>query len=332
MFHRVGRLLQGWPVTAHGPQAALAKIEDQYAQELLAAEAYAERPTVLYTEPVLAVTAGTAQAQAPAKKKQRVGAEPLIFAEEGYVQPPAAPGQGPADKDAVRALAYQVPAAGMTRLETSPMGPLGHVLWRRLAHQGLVHAHMKQKPSVENVEVTVLEAADPVVYQVRALKAFAPGELVMVPYTPAEPAPFEDGAKWKRPRTLHPHLPFVIAFEAGAPSIDDSARFLLKSPLATASTIPSVAPAPFWAVLLAQQEGHANLEVTTTHVTCAAPEIVVDGAAPEPKKGRGKKAVKPAPLVVRIPALTNTTSLQRGEVLVAASWPALPADDGEGER
>jgi len=126
---------------------------------------------------------------------------------------------------------------------------------------------------------------------------------------------FEDGAKLKRPRTLHPHLPFVVVCEAGAQDIDDTARFLVKSPLASASPVPKESVSPFWAVLQEQREGDANMEVTRAAMKSASTGFSLGGEDDEPRK-RGPKAVKPTPLVMEVPAFRNTKVVTRGEVLV----------------
>ena len=49
----------------------------------------------------------------------------------------------------------------------------------------------------------------------------------------------------KRPKSLHPHLPFLVACTAGAFDLEDTARFLIKSPLASGPSLLEQAPAPF---------------------------------------------------------------------------------------
>ena len=137
----------------------------------------------------------------------------------------------------------------------------------------------------------------------------------MVPLASADLAVFEDGPKLKRPRTLHPHLPWVCPCLAGAFDLGDTATFLAKSPLASASVPASVA-SPFWAVLEAQKPEHANMEVCTLSMTSSSTSFELD--APSGKaaaKGRAKKP-KPTPLTFVVPAFVNTRSVARGEVLV----------------
>ena len=188
----------------------------------------------------MARTVGTPQAQAGAKKRPRPSSEPDILEDDAVKAPGTAaegsegkPGMG--EEKAAVVLAYDLPEGRMARLEPPVWTTVVSHLWRRLAHQGLLHGHLKHKGSADNVEVQVLEASDPIVYQARAVKAFAPGQLVLVPFASAEPTAFGDAAKWKRPRTLHPHLPFVVALEAGAHELGDQSCFMLKSPLASSS-------------------------------------------------------------------------------------------------
>ena len=62
-------------------------------------------------------------------------------------------------------------------------------------------------------------------------KDYGIGCLVLIPFTAADLAPFEEGAKLKRPKSLHPHLPFAAEVEAGTFSLDDARKFFAKSPL-----------------------------------------------------------------------------------------------------
>ena len=55
-------------------------------------------------------------------------------------------------------------------------------LWRLLAQQGLLQMFLKHKICAQGVEVCLVEAAAPIVFQARALKDFAEGQLVLVPY------------------------------------------------------------------------------------------------------------------------------------------------------
>ena len=328
LFHRVGKLLQGWPSTVCAVKMALAGIEEKYAEELHACGAFSDKPRPLHVEPAMARTVGTPQAQAGPKKRPRPSSEPEILVDDAVAAPGTA-ADGSEGKPAL-VLAYDLPSEGMARLEPPAWETVVSVLWRRLAQQGLTHGHIKNKASADRVEVHVLEASDPIVYQARALKAFSPGQLVLVPFASAEPTALADAAKWKRPRTLHPHLPFMVALEAGAPDIGDKSRFMVKSPLASSSGVPASAPPPFWAVLQAQEEAHANMEVSTMKIVYSGVDIALAGA---PKQA--KKASKPPSLQVDVPVLTNAKALQRGEVLVFAGSPdrfgSLPKEEDDNE-
>ena len=48
----------------------------------------------------------------------------------------------------------------------------------------------------------------------------------------------------KRPKSLHPHLPFLVTCTAGAFDLEDTARLLIKSPLASGPTLPEQSSAP----------------------------------------------------------------------------------------
>ena len=47
----------------------------------------------------------------------------------------------------------------------------------------------------------------------------------------------------KRPKSLHPHLPFLVTCTAGAFDLEDTAKFLIKSPLASGPSWLEQAPA-----------------------------------------------------------------------------------------
>ena len=192
------------------------------------------------------------------------------------------------------------------------------LLWRRLATQGLLHQFLNHEASAKGVEVVVLETAAPVVYQARALKAFAKGALVLVPFASADLVLFEDGAKLKRPRGLHPHLPWLCPCRAGAFEMGDVATFLAKSPLAS-NAVPASVASPFWAVLQAQEADHANMAVSALNMTLPSTSFVLEApsgsAAKATAKGKAKKA-KATPLSFVAPVFVNTRDVARGEVLV----------------
>ena len=344
LFHRAGQLLQKWPGTEVAVQQAWAKIEEKYAVELLECRGVAERPPKRYLAPQVVKTVGGEAGKKEAKKKPETPGS-TIFAEED----PAEPSPGPASAaDAASAsassaasasapivaiakvLAYKVPAEGMRSVEQEAWEAYPRLLWRRLAQQGLVQILMKHKASATGVEVSVLEASEPLVYQARALKAFPAGNLVLAPFVSTELVDFSDGAKLKRPKTLHPHLPFAVECQAGAFELDDTASFFLKSPLASGAAIPQKLACPFWAVLQAQAASDANMKVVPLRTAWPSTTFALGG--PEaPTKGRGKRA-KPTPLTVAVPALVNTKAVARGEVLVFTGSLTLdPPAEGDEE-
>ena len=339
LFHRIGRVVLDWPASDFAIKGALAKTEAKYAAELLAANAFEHPPSILYVAPKTRLTAGTEQAQQKQDgKKKRTGPESLeIYAEEepsasALDGPPASALAGPPAAKRVRQScktsqpassaasapaplgpcnAYSIPQAEFHSMEPCSWAPLPKLLWQRLAQQGLLQLHMKQKLSADGVSVQVLEAAEPVVYQASALKTFGAGELMLVPFMAGELVAFEDGSKLKRPKTLHPHLPFLVACQAGVVDADDYGRFLVKSPLASAS-IPKVAPSPFWGVLESQSPEDTNMKVSTFRMVLQTPDFMMDGKA---MKARGKQAVKPKAVYVDVPALVNIIQVERGTVL-----------------
>ena len=218
-----------------------------------------------------------------------------------------------------KALAYKLPGEGFKKIDTEAL--VAHwpeLLWRRLAAQGLLHMRLKHRASAGGVEVQVFEASSPLVYQARALKAFAARELVLVPFVSMEFVAFADAAKLKRPKTMHPHLPFAVEILAGAPEVQDTARYFLKSPLAVPA-IPQALASAFWAVLKAQEEAHANMEVTVLTMTAKDLAFELEGEKPD-----RRKRAKPTPLVLQVPVLINHKKIERSEVLVFKGETALP--------
>ena len=326
LFNRVGKLLLSPPASAHAAAAAYASIEARYADDLLGCNALSLRPAALHLEPEVVRTAGGEQEKKSKTSKRAAAPDDLeIFEEPGAASstslvaapsglgPAAGPGVAPGPADGIR-LAYELPVDGMKSVPNTPADEYPQLLWRRLATQGLLHMHMNHKASADGAEVVVLEEAAPVVYQARALKAFAKGALVLVPLASADLLAFEDGAKLKRPRSLHPHLPFVCACRAGAFELDDSAVFLAKSPLASAA-VPATVASPFWAVLQAKAPEHANMEVSTLTMESPSTSFVLEPSGKAAAKGRAKKP-KNTPLTLVVPVFVNCRDVERGEVLV----------------
>ena len=126
----------------------------------------------------------------------------------------------------------------------------------------------------------------------------------------------------KRPRALHPHLPWLCAVKAGAPELEDTATFLVRSSLGAA--VPATVASPFWAVPQAQKPEDANMSVTTVRMVVPSTTFAVDTpawASPAAKAAVkanrvAAKRQKGLSLAVVAPALINTCSVDRGDVLV----------------
>ena len=84
-------------------------------------------------------------------------------------------------------FAYQLPPQDMKRLTPVSFDSCPLALWRLLAQQGLLQMFLKHKNCAQGVEVCLVEAAAPIVFQARALKDFAEGQLVLVPYVEGAP-------------------------------------------------------------------------------------------------------------------------------------------------
>ena len=361
LFHRLGRMiLQGWPSSTHNVQAALAKTEEKYALELVECGALsaASRPQARYTPPVMYVTKGTqAAVQASAKGSKAKGTkaaeeEPEIFGEFDGAAPPlpppaAAPGTpsgasappsgAPGTPSAApgtpsaAVFAYEVDAAAMQSLPRMAWQPLPGLVWKALAQMVLGQLHLRHNLVARDVEVSVLEASSPHVFQARPLRDFAAGALVLVPFTSEEPIPFADGARLKRPAALHPHLPFVVSCKAGAVELAEECRFLLRSPLGSGSGLPAEAPAPFWAALATERAGDANMQVVPYRTRFTGTTFSLCGGDPEApakrRKTKGAALAKPPTLEVVVPALVNTKAMKRGEVVVVHGGFDLPDDE-----
>ena len=106
----------------------------------------------------------------------------------------------------------------------------------------------------------------------------------------------------KRPKSLHPHLPFLVTCRAGAFDLEDTARFLIKSPLASCPSLLERAPAPFWAALQAQSDQHGNVGAKTFRMTLEGTSFAFDG---EREAKRRKKADAAPALAVAVPTLVK---------------------------
>ena len=217
----------------------------------------------------------------------------------------------------------------MASLQAPSWDALPGELWARLAQQGLLQMHLKQKLNACQVEVSVLEASAPIVFAARPKKAFEVGELVLVPWVSTDLVPFAEGGKLKHPKCLHPHLPFTVMMRAGSFTQSDSAAFFLKSPLASASSAPKEAPAPFWACLQEQHEGDANMAATVYRLELGDTKLSF-GSNLGPKAKRGRHEVKES-LAVVVPILVNTKPVKKGDTLVFTGELCVD-DEGEGDE
>ena len=353
LFYRLGKLItQGWPATNHAVQTALAKVEEKYALELIACSGISAgaRPGLLYKPPAMVVTKGTAASAASAKVKDpkpaedafeifeevdpaaapatplgAAGAVPATPLEAGGAAPAtplgaasAAPATPPQAGPASALYAYELGAAAMSRLPHPDWTPMPGLVWQALAEQGLRQMHLRHKLVAKDVEVSVLEASAPLVYQARALRDFAEGTLILIPFT-TELIPFAAGERLKRPKSLHPHLPFAVSCKAGCLEIGDVSRFLLRSPLASASGLPTVAPAAFWAALATDRPEDANMKVVTYNMAVEETTFTLDGESadgPAAKRRRTKGTPKSPNVAALVPALVNKKVVKRGTVLV----------------
>ena len=166
------------------------------------------------------------------------------------------------------------------------------------------------------------------VFQARTKADFKPGELVLVPYVSTALVDFEDTAKLRRPKAMHPHLPFVVACDAGAVELADTARFFMKSPLAAGP--PEQVAAPLWAVPQAPEgnEDDANMKVSALSLTLPETQFSIDGAS---ARAKGKKP-KPTPLTVTLPVFVSTKDVLRGTAFVFSGSLSLDPEEKEEEE
>lgn len=316
-FFRTGKLLMSKPPTQFGIDQDFARIEEKYAADLLACKAIAAKPQQHYQG---AATVATVPSKSKVAKSKSSGSAfgPLLD-----VEAEGAPEQEVKEEvpDEHVKHAYQLAVDKMSTLSPVPWASLTCDTWIRLAAHGLMQAHVLHQDGVDGINVLTCEASAPQVYQARALKDFDVGCLVLIPFIAGDLVPFEEGAKLKHPKGLHPHLPYVAEVEAGAFSLDDTHKFFVKSPLSKPPKVP-VAPSSFWAVSLAQEPGDENMAETTMDLVFNSMDVKPQyprGAAPKGAAKQKAKKAKTTPLSVRISVYVNIKRIDRGTVLVRSA-------------
>jgi hypothetical protein len=139
LFHRVGKMLQAWPKSAVELATSLAKVEGQYAQELVGCSAFVQAPGALHAPPALVKTKisppGTAEAKAKPKKVSQSKSSPQLLVEDDHQIPAAGDLHQTASAPlaAAAALAYVLPMTDMVRVAAATWDAYPQTLWRRLA-------------------------------------------------------------------------------------------------------------------------------------------------------------------------------------------------------
>ena len=320
LFYRCGRALAG-PVPVEASRV-LADLEAKFAHELLQCGALSKKPEPQYKASVLVRTVvedplpAKASSKASSSKSKARGPEVLDLEEESLEE------LAPPSPDVV-VNADEVPDKGMHRFASAPWSVHTESLWQRLGAMALLQLHIRNRASCDGVEVVRLDASEPVVWQARALCKFKTDDLMLVPWTEASLLRFAEGSKVSRPKGLYPCLPFMATIVAGAPSLDDTATFLMKSPLGKmASSAEDSAPAPFWATCFAQDPSHANMIETRFVLNMAQPKFDGFGLS-----ARAQNTARLANLEVSVSGLVNTRVIEKGEVLVSRAAASSDAAD-----
>ncbi|CAK0846245.1 unnamed protein product [Prorocentrum cordatum] len=174
----------------------------------------------------------------------------------------------------------------------------------------LQQLQVKHSGCAANITVHSMESSNPCVFQARAAKDFAVGEVVLIPHGPVHD--FSEGAKMRRPKSHHPQHPYLVTTEIGAYDIcDDLSKYIIQSPLAQFKPGKALGVSPFWAVLEATAAdttvGNLEARCLTQEISC---EFKQDG-----RKQRGKD--KTPTVTILVPALVNVKAVMRGAVFVA---------------
>jgi len=308
-----------WPETPFQVEQELATIEEKYAEELVQCKGLAFKPEPTRRFQALIQTVQTkakAAGSTPKAPKDGQTVAPLLDYESVKREDPA---------PTTVTFAYAVPVEKMVTVPPPDPTSLQTLTWERLAAHGLLQAYLLHGGTNAHVDVLFCQASDPHVYQARALKPFEVGSLVLVPFSSSLTL-LSDAAKLNHPKSLHPHLPFTVTVEAGCFDLEDTAKFVVKSPLLDKKL--SHAPPAFWAVCRAQQPDDANMTQETARIKmftprCEIPELDVR----KPAKKRAKKDEKKNDpdgkheLVVEVPVYINSKALTRGDALVLADPP-----------
>ena len=258
LFHRAARqLVQGWPTTAHGQADARSKMEAKYAKDLLDCGAFQAmaQPQPKHKVVEITLTAGTSQAKAKAQQEKTAASkdDPNEVLDEsasgdeaargaaatagaaaaagaqGVVIGEPRPKKQKVDAEPAFSKAYEISVDNMEELPPMDVAPTTPAMWKALAVQGMAQMLLRHGPATAHIQVHVMPASNPRVYQARALKDFGPGELVLTPFRADVPMDLKDGLKIKKaPASLHPCLPFLVRIEAGSFGLQDTSVFFRK--------------------------------------------------------------------------------------------------------
>ena len=220
---------------------------------------------------------------------------------------------------------HAIPVSDVLGVDLEPWTNLGPLFWQRLVAEHLLHAHLMQAESVDKVQVLKAEATEPMVWQVRARVALAPGTLTLVPWAKAEPVLCENGeADIKRSAALHPTLRGHELVTATAQGDGESYIYAMRSPLDGKVRADAKVAAPFWCVIAAREgeDVDANMAYRECTLEVGSPALTVAGG----RKNETNKSAK-TKIFTKFRVLTNIRKIAAGEVLIV-----LPEAKAEGQN
>ena len=159
LFHRCGKLVLSWPSSDFASRQELARIEEKYAKELVECRAIGERPGLFHKFPETVKSVSDEKALTKLAKTKDAGEGPVILGEideaasDAAASNAAASGPVPgAASSPAPVLAHKVCTEGMTRFPSFQWEQFTKELWKKVAVQGLLQAHLRHQSSTADVE------------------------------------------------------------------------------------------------------------------------------------------------------------------------------------
>ena len=186
---------------------------------------------------------------------------------------------------------------------------------RATATGAILHSYLAHPNGVDNTVVANMQQPDCIVWQVRAKKAFAVGELVLVPYSKVPVTSMVAECKDpKRPPAVHPKVAAWVKVGVTNESIADAKTVLVASPVGKKS---GDTPAAFWCVVGVGHAKDANVEIKTVDAEVPINSIAAHVRAVAKTKGKAKaKSTEPTTRVTcQIPVFVNKKQVAKDTVL-----------------